>query len=129
MLYLGWEGGKTANTLLCKGCINDAITVRQPYASLLVNGEKAFEYRSRKLPESLRDKIIFIHAGKQSKKEKVNIKRLRLLTSIFLLLVSAFVILLPYAAQEKTFLYLLIAGFWCALVVFLILANTWCKKK
>lgn len=73
MLYLGWEGGKTANTLLCKGCINDAITVRQPYASLLVNGEKAFEYRSRKLPESLRDKIIFIHAGKQSKREKVNI--------------------------------------------------------
>lgn len=67
-------------------------------------------------------------SGKEEK-EKVNIKRLRLLTSIFLLLTSAFVILLPYAAQEKTLEYLLIAGFWCALVAFLILANTWCKKK
>ena len=69
------------------------------------------------------------NTSSKEEKEKVNIKRLRLLTSIFLLLVSAVVILLPYAAQEKTFLYLLIAGFWCALVVFLILANTWCKKK
>ena len=69
------------------------------------------------------------NTSSREEKEKVNIKRLRLLTSIFLLIVSAFVILLPYAAQEKTLLYLLIAGFWCALVVFLILANTWCKKK
>ena len=69
------------------------------------------------------------NTSSKEEKEKVNIKRLRFLTSIFLLLVSAFVILLPYTAQEKTFLYLLIAGFWCALVVFLILANTWCKKK
>ena len=69
------------------------------------------------------------NTSSKEEKEKVNIKRLRLLTSIYLLIVSAFVIQLPYAAQEKTLLYLLIAGFWCALVVFLILANTWCKKK
>ena len=69
------------------------------------------------------------NTSSKEEKEKVNIKRLRLLTSIFLLLTCAFVILLPYTAQEKTLLYLLIAGFWCALVVFLILANTWCKKK
>jgi len=69
------------------------------------------------------------NTSSREEKEKVNIKRLRPLTSIFLLIVSAFVILLPYAAQEKILLYLLIAGYWCALVVFLILANTWCKKK
>ena len=69
------------------------------------------------------------NTSSKEEKEKVNIKRLRLLTSIYLLIVSTFVIQLPYAAQEKTLLYLLIAGFWCALVVFLILANTWCKKK
>ena len=69
------------------------------------------------------------NTSSKEEKAKVNIKRLRLLTSIFLLIVSALVILLPYAAQEKTLQYLLIAGFWCALVIFLILANTWCKKK
>ena len=69
------------------------------------------------------------NTSSKEEKEKVNIKRLRLLTSIFLLLVSAFVMLLPFAAQEKTLEYLMIAGFWCVLVAFLILANTWCKKK
>ena len=69
------------------------------------------------------------NTSSKEEKEKVNIKRLRLLTSLMLLIVSAFVLLLPYAAQEKTSLYLLIGGFWCALIVYLILANTWCKKK
>lgn len=69
------------------------------------------------------------NTSSREEKEKFNIKRLRLLTSIFLLFTCAFVILLPYAAQEETLQYLLIAGFWCALIVFLILANTWCKKK
>ena len=69
------------------------------------------------------------NTSSKEEKAKMNIKRLRLLTSIFLLITCAFVLLLPYAAQEQTLLYLLIAGFWCALFVFLILANTWCKKK
>lgn len=69
------------------------------------------------------------NTASKEEKEKVNIKRLRLLTSVYLLLTCAFVLLLPYAAQKQTLLYLLIAGFWCALIVFLILANTWCKKK
>jgi len=69
------------------------------------------------------------NTSSKEEKKKVNIKRLRLLTSFFLLLVSAYVILLPYAAQKKTLEYLMIAGFWCTFVAFLILANTWCKKK
>ena len=70
------------------------------------------------------------NTSSKEEKQKINIKRLRLLTSIYALFTSAFVILVPYAAQEKTVLYyLLIAGFWCALVPYLILANTWCKKK
>ena len=69
------------------------------------------------------------NTSSKEEKEKVNVKRLRLLTSFFLQLSCAFVILLPYTAQKKTLEYILIAGFFFALVVFLILANTWCKKK
>ena len=56
-----------------------------------------------------------------------SIKRLRLLTSIFLLLVSAFVMVLPYTTQMQQ--NIMIAGFFPILFIFLILANTWCKKK
>ena len=69
------------------------------------------------------------NTSSKEEKEKVNIKRLRLLTSILLLLVSAFVLVMPYTAQKQTLQYLMIAGFWIVLVAFLILANTWCKKK
>ncbi|MBR5394615.1 MAG: DUF3784 domain-containing protein [Bacteroidaceae bacterium] len=68
------------------------------------------------------------NTSSKEEKEKVNIKRLRLLTSILLLLVSAFVLVMP-SAQKQTLQYLMIAGFWIVLVAFLILANTWCKKK
>ena len=69
------------------------------------------------------------NTSSKEEKEKVNIKRLRLLTSILLLFVTVFVLVMPYAAQKQTLKYLMIAGFWIVLVAFLILANTWCKKK
>ena len=69
------------------------------------------------------------NTSSKEEKEKVNIKRLRLLTSTLLLLVSVFVLVMPYAAQKQTSLYLMIAGLWVVLIVFLVLANTWCKKK
>lgn len=69
------------------------------------------------------------NTSSKEEKQKVNIKRLRLLTSISLFFTSAIVILLPYVAQEKPLLYLLVAGLCCSSIVYLILANTWCKKK
>jgi len=69
------------------------------------------------------------NTSSKEEKEKVNIKRLRLLTSIILLFVGAFVLVMPYAAQKQALLYLMIAVYFIFLIVYLILANTWCKKK
>ncbi len=41
----------------------DVLTVMQPYASLLVSGLKAYEFRSYRLPEHLIGKPVLIHAG------------------------------------------------------------------
>ena len=67
------------------------------------------------------------NTASKEEKAKVNIKRLRILTSIFLLLTSVFVMLLPFTTQQQQ--YFMIAGFFPVLFIFLILANTWCKKK
>lgn len=67
------------------------------------------------------------NTASKEEKAKVNIKRLRLLTSILLLLVSVFVIVLPYMTQKQQ--YIMIAGYFLVLFIFLFLANTWCKKK
>lgn len=69
------------------------------------------------------------NTSSKEEKEKVNIKRLRLLTSIILLFVGAFVLVMPYAAQKQALLYLMIAVYFIFLIVYLIIANTWCKKK
>lgn len=67
------------------------------------------------------------NTASKEEKAKVNIKRLRLLTSIFLLLVSVFVIVLPNMTQKQQ--YIMIAGYIIVTFIFLFLANTWCKKK
>ena len=67
------------------------------------------------------------NTASKEEKAKVNIKRLRLLTSILLLLVSVFVIVLPNMTQKQQ--YIMIAGYIIVTFIFLFLANTWCKKK
>ncbi len=67
------------------------------------------------------------NTASKEEKAKVNIKRLRLLTSIFLLLVSVFVIVLPNMTQKQQ--YIMIAGYIIVTFIFLFLANTWCKKS
>ena len=61
-----------------EGALCNALTVRQPYALMLVNGTKKFEYRSWELPWQLCDVEksipVFIHAGKQVKKERVDVE-------------------------------------------------------
>lgn len=47
------------------------LTVRQPYANLLVSGKKPYEYRNWKLPDLYLDKWILIHASKDIMKERI----------------------------------------------------------
>ena len=67
------------------------------------------------------------NTASKEEKAKVNIKRLRLLTSILLLLVSVFVMVLPNMTQKQQ--YIMIAGYIIVTFIFLFLANTWCKKS
>ena len=67
------------------------------------------------------------NTASKEEKEKVNIKRLRLATVTMLLLSSIFVALLPFASQMQQ--YGMIAALIFLVVIFIIIANTWCKKK
>ena len=67
------------------------------------------------------------NTASKEEKEKVNIKRLRLVTAITLLLASIFVALLPFASQTQQ--YGLIAVMVFLAVILIIIANTWCNKK
>ena len=51
----------------------NVLTVKQPYASMLVMGVKKYEDRKYRLPESLGGKPILIHAGAQPLRAKVNV--------------------------------------------------------
>jgi hypothetical protein len=65
--------GTQAFSIVEDGMVGSALTVKQPYASMLVYGSKKFEYRSWKLPEDMTGEIIYIHAGAMVLKEKVNV--------------------------------------------------------
>ena len=67
------------------------------------------------------------NTASREEKEKVNIKRLRLVTVIMLLLSSIFVAFLPFASQMLQ--YVMIAVLVFLAVIFIIIANTWCKKN
>lgn len=67
------------------------------------------------------------NTASKEEKEQVNIKRLRLVTAIMLLLSSIFVALLPFASQMQQ--YMLIAALVFLAVICIIIANTWCKKS
>jgi len=73
VLMLDTGPGSQAFSVIEDGAVGKAITVKQPYASMLVTGKKKFEYRSWKLQDDLTDSVIFIHAGKSVLKERVNV--------------------------------------------------------
>lgn len=54
------------------GCF-DVLTIRQPYASMLVDGVKAYEYRSYPIPGHLINKPILIHAGARILKPRIKV--------------------------------------------------------
>lgn len=68
------------------------------------------------------------NTASKEKKDKVNIKRLRLVTSIFLLICCTWCLLMPLAAYDKTLEHILLYSLAGITVVFLIIANTWCKN-
>lgn len=55
-----------------QGCF-DVLTVKQPYASMLVMGVKKYEYRKYRLPEHIVGKPILIHAGSQPLRARVKV--------------------------------------------------------
>lgn len=73
------------------------------------------------------DLIAGYNTASREEKGKVNIKRLRLVTAIMLLLSSIFVALLPFASQMQQ--YGIIAVMIFLAVILIIIANTWCMKK
>lgn len=76
------------------------------------------------------DKLIAgYNTSSEEEKQKVNIHRLRLLMAVISVITAAFCAILPFIGNDNanvltaTFVFILIA------IVFIILANTWAKKK
>ena len=67
------------------------------------------------------------NTASKEEKEKVNIKRLRLATVTMLLLSSIFVAFLPFASQMLQYVMIAVLVFLAG--IFIIIANTWYKKK
>lgn len=69
------------------------------------------------------------NTASEEERKQVNIHRLRILMAIISALTAAFCCLLPFIGNEKE--NVLAAGFAFVIVtiVFVILANTWAKKK
>ena len=69
------------------------------------------------------------NTASEEEKQKVNIHRLRLLMAIISVITAAFCAILPFIGNDNanvltaTFVFILIT------IVFIILANTWAKKK
>lgn len=76
------------------------------------------------------DKLIAgYNTASEEERQQVNIQRLRLLMAIISVITAAFCAILPFIGNDDanvltaTFLFILIT------IVFVILANTWAKKK
>jgi hypothetical protein len=49
------------------------LTIRQPWAALIIHGDKDIENRTRRAPESLIGRIIGIHAGKMPAENRTDV--------------------------------------------------------
>lgn len=65
--------GKQVFSVIEENAVGNALTVKQPYASMLVTGNKKFEYRSWKLQDIMEGEILYIHAGMKVLEKKVNV--------------------------------------------------------
>ena len=75
------------------------------------------------------DKLIAgYNTASEEEREKVDIKRLRIVMAILMVITAAFCAVLPFMGNDTT-TQLLAAGIFCAItIVDVIVANTWAKK-
>ena len=76
------------------------------------------------------DKIIAgYNTASEEEKSKVNIKRLRLLMAIICVITAGFVSIQPIIENDRAVQMGAFFAFLLVTIVFVILANTWAKKK
>lgn len=76
---------------LLKGRSFNVLTVKQPYASMLVSDAKKYEFRNWKLPEKYIGEWVLIHAGKGVLKTKVKVSD------------SCYKFFMDYAKEQRLF--------------------------
>ena len=69
------------------------------------------------------------NTASKEERQKVNIQRLRLLMAIMMVVTAAFCGFLPFIGKDKSMVLAVSVIFVAITFVFLILANTWAKKK
>ena len=69
------------------------------------------------------------NTASEEERQKVNIHRLRILMAIISVLTAGFCCLLPFIGKEKENVLGATFGFIVVTFIFIILANTWAKKK
>jgi di/tricarboxylate transporter len=76
------------------------------------------------------DKIIAgYNSASEEEKSKVNIKRLRLLMAVICVITAGYVSIQPIIVNDRAVQMGAFFAFFLVMILFLILANTWAKKK
>ena len=69
------------------------------------------------------------NTASEEERKEVNIHRLRILMAVISVLTAAFCVLLSFIGRDRENVLLAIIAFIIVTIVFIILANTWAKKK
>lgn len=69
------------------------------------------------------------NTASEEERKEVNIHRLRILMAVISVLTAAFCVLLSFIGRDSENVLLAIIAFIIVTIVFIILANTWAKKK
>lgn len=76
------------------------------------------------------DKLIAgYNTASEEERQKVNITRLRILMAIISVMTAVFCSILPFIGEEKENVLGVTFAFMAVTIIFVILANTWAKKK
>ena len=76
------------------------------------------------------DKLIAgYNTASEEEKSKVNIKRLRLLMAVICVITAGYVSIQPIIVNDRAVQIGVFFAFFLVMIVFVILANTWAKKK
>jgi di/tricarboxylate transporter len=76
------------------------------------------------------DKLIAgYNTASEEEKSKVNIKRLRLLMAVICVITAGYVCIQPIIVNDRAVQMGAFFAFFLVMIVFVILANTWAKKK